>query len=240
MVTLIGSRPGCKVNLRHKSISAVQTAIVNTGSELVAIDLLTKNPTKLNGLKMEHETLTDGDQLTIGPWKFSIEINMPDHHNNGADLHHLKLDHSPHVVAFEHLRSGRILQSNRDICIIGRRSGCDIHLDDDKVSRIHALLFSCHDHPAICDLMSRNQTFVNDEPVSYHVLENDDIVKIGDSEFRVRLLDSNVNHKASKKSKFPKPEISLESEDHIDDLIDIQEVEGANPWRIVDKLEQAS
>ena len=88
--------------------------------------------------------------------------------------------------------------------------------------------------------MSRNQTFVNDEPVSYHVLENDDIVKIGDSEFRVRLLDSNVNNKSSKKSKFPNPQIALESEDHIDDLIDIQEVEGANPWRIVDKLEQAS
>ena len=116
----------------------------------------------------------------------------------------------------------------------------DIHLDDGKVSRVHALLFSYHDHPAICDLMSRNHTFVNDEPVSYHVLKNNDVVKIGDSEFRVRLLGSNMNNKASKKPKFPKPEISLESEDHIDDLIDIEEVEGATSWNIADKLEQAS
>ena len=40
VVTLIGSRAGCKVNLRHKRVSPVHVAIVNTGSEVVDVDLV--------------------------------------------------------------------------------------------------------------------------------------------------------------------------------------------------------
>lgn len=239
MVTLIGARSGCKVNLRHRSIAPVQVAIVNTGEDVIAVDLLTKNPTRLNGLKMEHESLNDGDKMTIGPWEFDVEINIPDHHNNGADLHPVKLEPSPHVVALEHLKTGRILQSNRDICIIGRRSGCDIHLDDHNVSRVHALLVPYYDHPAICDLMSSNQTFVNDEPVVYYVLKNNDVLRIGDTQFRIHLIDSSVNPSIADDVKLEKSTESEKSENPIDDLIDIEEVESANPWNIANKLKQA-
>ena len=226
------------MNLRHRAIAPVHTAIVNTGTELVAVDLLTKNPTRLNGLKMEHETLHHGDKMNIGLWEFKIELNTPDHHSNSADLHPVKLDPSPHVVALEHLSTGRILQSNRDICIIGRRRGCDIHLDDGKVSRVHALLISYYDQPAICDLISRNQTYVNDEPVAYHILNNEDVLKFGDSRFRVRMLESKVSCRVQTNSKSSESPISLEPEQPGDDLIDIEEVDGANPWPIVDKLDQ--
>ena len=239
MVTLIGSRTGCKVNLRHRSIAPVQVALVNTGEEVIAVDLLTKNPTKLNGLKMEHEPLNDGDKMTIGPWEFDIEIASPDHHSNGDDLHHVQLEPSPNGVALEHLETGRILQSARDICIIGRRSGCDIHLDDTNVSRVHALLVSVHDHPVICDLMSSNQTFVNDEAVVYKVLKNNDLLRIGDTQFRIHLMDSSINPSDPNVVKLEKAAESKKSVNPIDDLIDIEEVESASPWKIADKLKRA-
>src|ERR1700675_4874427 len=65
VVTLIGSREGCKVNLRHRRAAPVHTALVNNGSEIIAVDLLTPAGTLLNGLQLQHETLSDGDLLTV-------------------------------------------------------------------------------------------------------------------------------------------------------------------------------
>ena len=65
LVTLIGSRPGCKVVLKHKAVSPVHLAVVNDGTKVTAVDLVSAKGTQLNGLKLEHETLNDGDILTV-------------------------------------------------------------------------------------------------------------------------------------------------------------------------------
>ena len=138
VVTLIGSREGCKVNLRHRRAAPVHSALVNNGYEVVAVDLLTPAGTHLNGLKLQHETLNDGDVLNVGQWELLVEIEQPDSNGN-ADAHPFDLEPTPNVVALEHLETGRVLQPNRAVCLIGRRNGCDITLPDKHVSRAHLL-----------------------------------------------------------------------------------------------------
>ena len=41
VVTLLGSRLGCKIALKHKSVSPVHLAIVNDGEQIHASDLVT-------------------------------------------------------------------------------------------------------------------------------------------------------------------------------------------------------
>lgn len=240
VVTLIGSRPGCKVNLQHRSVTPLHVAIVNDGSQVLAVDLITRQGTLLNGLKMEHERLNDGDVLTIHPWEFRLDIKEPVH-SGSADVHPFGLDPAPHVVALEHVITGRLLRLNRDVCVIGRRNGCDIVLADAGVSRIHALLLSYFGKPAVFDLLSTNHTYVNGAQVEFSLLNNDDTVTIGESRFRVRLMDSAVTERASKNNNGGTPApASPQQDDHVNDLIDIRATESAQKWGIVENLEKAT
>lgn len=238
-VTLLGSRNGCKIVLKRKTVAAAHVAIVNTGAHVYAVDLVTKHGAQLNGLKMEHEELHDGDMLQIATWSFRVDIAQP-MRSDEADLHTFDLDPTPHIVALEHIESGRILQSNREVCVVGRRSGCDIVISDSQVSRTHCLLFDYLGHPAVYDLLSRNQTWVNDNPVAYHELKDDDLLGIGDTKFRLRLVESKVGKVGTNgKSKETAP-ISLEPRSIPADEIDIESTEKSQRWRIVENLEKAA
>ena len=239
VVTLLGSRTGCKVVLKHKRIAPVHVAIVNDGVHLRAIDLITPDGSFLNGLRMENEELNDGDRLQTGPWEFRVQIGPAADHDE-ADGRQFDLDPTPHVVALEHLASGRLLQPNRDFCIIGRRKGCDISLSESRVSRVHALIVTYHGHPALVDLASKHKTLVNDEPIAFRVLKDEDAVTIGESRFRVRVVGSSVGRTAATDGELSgTPEIVVPQEvappsDHID----IGSVEGARRWPIAEKAEK--
>ncbi len=238
VVTLVGSRSGCKLRLQHRQVSPVHVALINNGREIVAVDLITRQGTFLNELKMEHEQLSDGDLLTIDPWRIRVEIQQPQSRGD-ADLHPFSLEPSPQVIALEHLTTGRILKPNRDGCVIGRRTGCDIVISDRRISRTHSLLLTYFGQLAVFDLLSQNQVRVNGEPVVYQVLQNNDELGIGDTRFRVRMVESKVgNGRAGKKAEPFSPGVSL-SEDHPPDMIDIEAVEGSQSWKIADSLEKA-
>jgi len=239
VVTLIGSRGGCKVNLQHRRAAPVHTALVNNGHEIFAVDLLTPEGTKLNGLELQHEKLHDGDVLTVDQWELLVEIEQPDANGNGhADVHPFDLEPTPNLVALEHLVTGRVLQPNRDVCLIGRRNGCDITLPDNSVSRAHALLLTYFGYPAVLDLLTPNGTLVNDAPIQFHTLKDNDVITIGDAQFRARLVGSSVGKRSSNGQKPAAPRVALAEEPVSADLIDIHQTEGAQSWRIADNLER--
>ena len=240
VVTLIGSRDGCKLVLKNKRVDPAHLAIIHTGLEVLAVDLLTRTGTMLNGLKMQYERLRHGDQLTLGPWVFTVSIEQPKESATG-DLLPFALEPTPQVIALEHVSSRRILQPSREACLIGRRAGCDIAVSDNAASRAHAILFKFHGYPAVCDLLSRNQTMVNGAPITFQVLRNEDILTIGETDFRVRLHTGTVKERvtvaktAPAASVVPPAEITLE---HEPDLIDIAKTEGAQRWSIADDFER--
>lgn len=67
------------------------------------------------------------------------------------------------------------------------RRGRDILLDDDKISRKHAMFFVDDDGPSVVDLLSTNGTHVNGRRVSDADLEEGDIVNIGKTRFILRV-----------------------------------------------------
>jgi len=242
VVTLIGSREGCKIALRHELVSPIHLAVVNDGSQVFAVDLASKRGARLNGLKLEHERLSDGDMLTIHPWELRVEIEEPTHAGQ-ADVLPFSLEPSPRHVVLEHVDSGRILKPTRELCVIGRRNGCDIVVSDRQVSRVHALLFSYFGRPAIFDLLSRNQTFVNDQAVSYCFLDDADMVTVGETHFRVRLVGSAVSDRAGKGrlvDEGSEATVALDPEERTSDMIDIQAVDTTQNWRIAESLEKVA
>jgi pSer/pThr/pTyr-binding forkhead associated (FHA) protein len=62
---------------------------------------------------------------------------------------------------------------------VGRRPGCEVHLDNLAVSGEHANIFTIGDDSFIQDLSSTNGTFINNKKITKHHLRNGDAVVIG-------------------------------------------------------------
>lgn len=73
---------------------------------------------------------------------------------------------------------------------IGSLAESDLRLDAEGVSRTHARITSVGNDDILEDLRSTNGTLVNGQPVTRHILQNDDVIEIADVQIRYR------NHKA--------------------------------------------
>ena len=160
VVTLLGTREGCKLKLKHPKVSPVHAAVINDGFRVWVTDLHSESGTRLNELPLECAELADSDRLSIQGWTFRVRFDAG---SGGTQIYGGDLDMEPEGVALEHVRTGKILKPNRTVCLIGRRQGCDITIHEERISRVHALLFSYLSRPAIADLLTTTGTYVNDE-----------------------------------------------------------------------------
>ncbi|HTF43459.1 MAG TPA: FHA domain-containing protein, partial [Terriglobales bacterium] len=67
---------------------------------------------------------------------------------------------------------------------IGRATGCELHVDSTSVSRHHALILAGTREAIIEDLNSTNGVIVNGRKVTRQVLNDGDILTIGEIQFR--------------------------------------------------------
>ena len=67
------------------------------------------------------------------------------------------------------------------------RRGRDILMDDEKISRTHAMIFVDEQGPSIVDLISTNGTLVNGQRISDADLADGDVINIGKTRFILRM-----------------------------------------------------
>lgn len=75
--------------------------------------------------------------------------------------------------------------------VLGRSSKVDIQIDEDAISRSHAIIDNDGNSFRVRDLDSTNGTYVNDQPVSERTLVDGDQIKIGRTIFKF-LTGSNI------------------------------------------------
>ncbi|MBA2662952.1 MAG: GGDEF domain-containing protein [Bradymonadaceae bacterium] len=75
--------------------------------------------------------------------------------------------------------------------VIGRSSKVDIQIDEESISRSHAVIDNLGEELVARDLESTNGTFVNDRPIREQKLHDGDLVKIGRTIFKF-LSGSNI------------------------------------------------
>lgn len=66
-----------------------------------------------------------------------------------------------------------------DTFTIGRQPGCNLYIDDSGVSKLHAVIVSVANDQIIEDQGSTNGTLVNGEAITKHILQNNDVIRIG-------------------------------------------------------------
>ncbi len=108
------------------------------------------------------------------------------------------------LIQYNEDEAGIRLPIDKQQMRIGRDTSNDISIDDDLVSKEHAILevvMSTTEEGKIeyylQDLKSTNHTFVNDELITLHKLQNGDIIRIGMNNFKfVDELDGDLDETA--------------------------------------------
>ena len=108
------------------------------------------------------------------------------------------------LIQYNEDEAGIRLPIDKQQIRIGRDPSNDISIDDDLVSKEHAILevgMSATEEGKVeyylQDLKSTNHTFVNDELISLYKLQNGDIIRIGMNNFKfVDELDGDLDETA--------------------------------------------
>jgi len=79
---------------------------------------------------------------------------------------------------------GKGYRLNAQSLVIGRSSKCVIQVDQQSISRNHAILVNTGKSWLIRDLGATNGTYVNDQPIDEHILNHGDLVKVGRTIFK--------------------------------------------------------
>lgn len=91
-----------------------------------------------------------------------------------------RLDPDDIRVVEEHLKKRAKEDDDGSVLRMGTfKRGRDILLDDEKISRTHAMFFLDDDGPSVVDLLSTNGTYVNGQQVMDADLHDGDIVHVG-------------------------------------------------------------
>ena len=95
------------------------------------------------------------------------------------------------LVVINGVDLGKKFSLAQDSTMIGRSSKVDIQVDEDSISRNHAVIENREEDYVLQDLESTNGTFVNDRPVTEETLRDGDQIKIGSTIFKF-LSGSNI------------------------------------------------
>lgn len=152
------------------------------------------------GIRKNSGWLLDDTPLEFGPWSISLQTGMlagqplllPDCNpmaSNSASFF------NDNTIVLEFLNSsisknhGTHLVLNRLITLIGRASACRLRFHDTTVSNFHASLVQTARGLWVVDLSRRNGVFVNDDPVTFHFLNDSDIIRVGSFQIKVHYDD---------------------------------------------------
>lgn len=167
--TVLGREESCDLCIQDDRISRKHTLVTVQPNGLLVEDLGSANGTFLNGKRVVSPILCKaGDKITCASVDFVVKVIQPI-----ASEWTLQND------------SGRVFPVKGQMNV-GREAHCDIHIDNQKISRRHALLKILPSGLFVEDLASSNGTFVNDKRILQETrLSSGDKLRFGDQIFSV-------------------------------------------------------
>ncbi len=191
--TSLGRGENCEVVLDGETVSRLHCEIVRLGVVYLLHDF-SRNGTFINGQRVQHAQLQDGDQLRIGHnilfVHFTSSVGTGGLKSRETTPHHLPpvIELNPHIV-IKGLEEGVTQPFGEERITIGRRTDNQVVLDGDNISRNHVAIERKSGKYFVCDLDSANGTHLNEERVSLAELRDGDRLRIGNFTLTVSLRD---------------------------------------------------
>jgi len=169
---VVGRNPEADFTLPHSFISGRHFELKQNDSLYTITDLSSTNGTFINSKRLAPNTPTpifDNTIIRIGDEGFGSSIGLTFHN---------PLEPIAPVEGFVMTSPPTAVEQMRPM-LIGRAENADIRLNSQDVSRNHATLNIQSGNFILEDLGSINGTFVNDQLVRSAVLQNGDLIRIG-------------------------------------------------------------
>lgn len=140
--------------------------------------------TQATALKLEPEAAPASSALQTGPLAPSADargvdsLMRLDHRTRGRAVTQRLARRGPHLAVGEGLQT-RLIPLEEKITHVGRGLTADIRVEDQGVSRTHAIIVRHGRHARILDNRSSNGTYLNGRRIMATNLHNGDVIWIG-------------------------------------------------------------
>jgi pSer/pThr/pTyr-binding forkhead associated (FHA) protein len=174
--------PDVGVSRRHARLSL-------TDDQLVLYDLGSGNGTYFNGGKVQDQMLRDGDEVVIDPFVLSFRVKG----SHVAAPRALQKSPARLEVVVGSGVAGSTYPLTSDFQLtIGRSEERDLVIPDPAASRHHATVMFDNGKWVLRDEGSANGVFVNESRVRRAALLDNDVIRIGNTEFRFLVTGSEL------------------------------------------------
>lgn len=183
------------ISLDDLKVSRSHARLECGAQEVTLVDLGSSNGTQVNGKQIDRATLIPEDTINLGSQQLRYLVGEPSEDVGLTVIDtQLQLDQTindeylpvvinetstPSLVVFTGDRTWSIDLNNFDQVIIGRDESCIVFIDDNKVSRRHAEVQRRGEAFLLKDLGSTNGTWVHDQQIEQHPLQDGDVIRIG-------------------------------------------------------------
>ena len=184
---LIGRSKDCEMVIKDPAVSQLQ-ARVRFQNEIFIIENLGRNPTRVNGIPVETQSLRAGDQITVGRTEllFHVEEEV-----NGvvkeARIEDKTMVFSgltgktlgPQLVLTTLSGESSSYPLEKELLLIGRASEADVCLNDPSVSLRHCMIEKRESGFLARNLSQTNPLKVNDQTITETRLYSGDQLRVG-------------------------------------------------------------
>jgi len=171
-----GRQPTCEFVIEGDDTSRIHFAIERQGSEYVLIDNRSRNGTFVNGVRVESVTLKAGDDIVAGQNRMQVREYVNVGHLFRFVVQRASDESGSQVIV-------------EDTVLIGRKSICQVQLNDPAVAAIHAEIEKREDGIWITDKSSGAGVYVNGQRVVSQQVNSGDVVTIHPFELTVSLTE---------------------------------------------------
>lgn len=194
-VTLIGSRRPAHIVLHDRKISSAHCVIVNTGSDVLLKDLHTSGGTYCGGTSVDLVALKDGDVITLGALNIQVAIQVPQDvsADSARGLQFTDPTTFPEPVTVRLLHTHERWRLCKAVALIGRHVAAKIYLDNERVSRRHAIFFRFNGAAAVFDIGGEEGIRVNGSHCSLAPLHDGDRIRVGSFRLVIGSSDETVS-----------------------------------------------
>lgn len=196
---LMGRAKDCDVKLDHREISFRHVYLQMIHQRLLVVDLGSRGGTEWDGTRRRSGWLMPGREIQVGCFKIRLvkwntsadkDVSQPDSDVDMQSLLDADSKSFPKaslelLSARSQSRTGRVLALKPGVTLIGRSRVAQLRLKHESVSHVHSSLVLTQEGLWVVDLLGRDGTRVNGEPVKFARLQLDDHLQVGAFHLRV-------------------------------------------------------
>lgn len=180
-VTVIGAKRHAQIVVREEHVNRSHAVIVNTGADVLLVDLLSDTGTYCNGRLIKMRVLKDGDIIRVGSTELRMSIELPP--NPVVPRRGMLTFADPFTMP----KAMRLLQVDTDqgweltssVAIIGSRQNVHVRIEGEEIARAHSLVFATIHGIGIVDLGSSTPLKINGHEKKMAYLKRKDRLLIG-------------------------------------------------------------